>query len=104
MAGDRDPATRPDPQERGAGKHLCLPLCRACRYPAFVRRVIGPIRWAALFGDPEDIYKTDAKVKALVDDPNLRTCLDMAREQQIKSLDRTARPWWRKSGAGVVQR
>ncbi|WP_373356314.1 urocanate hydratase [Pseudoroseicyclus sp. CXY001] len=53
--------------------------------PAYVRplfcRGIGPFRWAALSGDPEDIYKTDAKVKELIDDPHLHTWLDMARER-----------------------
>ena len=51
--------------------------------PAYIRplfcRGIGPFRWAALSGDPEDIYKTDAKVKELVDDPHLHNWLDMAR-------------------------
>jgi urocanate hydratase len=52
--------------------------------PAYVRplfcRGIGPFRWVALSGDPEDIYKTDAKVKALIpDDPHLHRWLDMAR-------------------------
>ena len=40
--------------------------------PAYIRplfcRGIGPFRWAALSGDPEDIYKTDAKVKELLPD------------------------------------
>ena len=54
--------------------------------PAYVRplfcRGIGPFRWVALSGDPEDIYKTDAKVKALIpDDPHLHRWLDMARER-----------------------
>jgi urocanate hydratase len=54
--------------------------------PAYVRplfcRGIGPFRWAALSGDPEDIYRTDAKVKALIpDDPHLHRWLDMARER-----------------------
>ncbi|WP_285404471.1 urocanate hydratase [Luteibacter sp. ME-Dv--P-043b] len=54
--------------------------------PAFVRplfcRGIGPFRWVALSGDPEDIYKTDAKVKELIpDDPHLHRWLDMARER-----------------------
>jgi urocanate hydratase len=54
--------------------------------PAFVRplfcRGIGPFRWVALSGDPEDIYKTDAKVKELIpDDANLHRWLDMARER-----------------------
>ena len=53
--------------------------------PAYIRplfcRGIGPFRWCALSGDPEDIYKTDTKVKALVDDPHLHNWLDMARER-----------------------
>src|SRR5574340_1700335 len=54
--------------------------------PAYIRplfcRGIGPFRWAALSGDPEDIYRTDAKVKELIpDDPHLHNWLDMARER-----------------------
>ena len=54
--------------------------------PAYVRplfcRGVGPFRWVALSGDPEDIAKTDAKVKELIpDDPHLHTWLDMARER-----------------------
>ena len=54
--------------------------------PAYVRplfcRGIGPFRWAALSGDPEDIYRTDAKVKELIpDDPHLHHWLDEAREK-----------------------
>lgn len=53
--------------------------------PAYIRplfcRGIGPFRWAALSGDPEDIYKTDAKVKELIDDAPLHRWLDMARER-----------------------
>ncbi len=54
--------------------------------PAYIRplfcRGVGPFRWVALSGDPEDIYKTDAKVKELIpDDPNLHNWLDMARER-----------------------
>ena len=54
--------------------------------PAYVRplfcRGIGPFRWVALSGDPEDIYKTDAKVKEIIaDDPHLHNWLDMARER-----------------------
>ncbi|MFL6720985.1 MAG: urocanate hydratase [Sphingomonas sp.] len=54
--------------------------------PAYVRplfcRGIGPFRWAALSGDPEDIYRTDARVKELIpDDPHLHCWLDMARER-----------------------
>ena len=41
--------------------------------------MIGPFRWAALSGDPEDIYRTDAKVKELLpDDRHLHNWLDMA--------------------------
>ena len=52
--------------------------------PAYIRplfcRGIGPFRWAALSGDPEDIYKTDAKVKELLPDNHaLHNWLDMAR-------------------------
>ncbi len=54
--------------------------------PAYVRplfcRGIGPFRWVALSGDPEDIAKTDAKVKELIpDDKHLHRWLDMARER-----------------------
>ncbi len=54
--------------------------------PAYIRplfcRGIGPFRWAALSGDPEDIYKTDAKVKELLPDhKHLHNWLDMARER-----------------------
>ncbi|WP_374425664.1 urocanate hydratase [Paracoccus sp. (in: a-proteobacteria)] len=53
--------------------------------PAYIRplfcRGVGPFRWAALSGDPEDIYKTDQKVKELIDDPHLHNWLDMARER-----------------------
>jgi len=54
--------------------------------PAYIRplfcRGIGPFRWVALSGDPEDIYKTDQKVKELIpDDTHLHNWLDMARER-----------------------
>jgi urocanate hydratase len=54
--------------------------------PAYIRplfcRGIGPFRWAALSGDPEDIYRTDAKVKELLpDNKALHRWLDMARER-----------------------
>lgn len=54
--------------------------------PAYVRPLfcegIGPFRWVALSGDPEDIYKTDAKVKELIpDNPHLHNWLDMAKER-----------------------
>ena len=54
--------------------------------PAYIRPLfcegIGPFRWVALSGDPQDIYKTDAKVKEMIpDDPHLHNWLDMAREK-----------------------
>lgn len=54
--------------------------------PAYIRplfcRGIGPFRWAALSGDPEDIYRTDAKVKELLpNDTHLHNWLTMARER-----------------------
>ena len=54
--------------------------------PAYIRplfcRGVGPFRWVALSGDPEDIYKTDAKVKELLpDNAHLHRWLDMARER-----------------------
>ena len=54
--------------------------------PAYIRPLfckgVGPFRWVALSGDPEDIYKTDAKVKELIpDDPHLHNWLDMAQER-----------------------
>ena len=43
---------------------------------------MGPFRWAALSGDPEDIYRTDAKVKELLpNDKHLHHWMDMARER-----------------------
>ena len=66
--------------------------------PAYVRplfcRGIGPFRWAALSGDPEDIYKTDAKVKELIpDDAHLHNWLDRAREE-IQFQGMPARICW----------
>jgi len=54
--------------------------------PAYIRplfcRGIGPFRWAALSGDPEDIYKTDAKVKELTPgNTHLHNWLDMAQKR-----------------------
>ena len=54
--------------------------------PAYIRplfcRGIGPFRWAALSGNPEDIYRTDRKVRELLpDNAHLHTWLDMARER-----------------------
>ncbi|MGQ3100837.1 MAG: urocanate hydratase [Sphingopyxis solisilvae] len=66
--------------------------------PAYVRplfcRGVGPFRWAALSGDPEDIYKTDAKVKELLpDNAHLHNWLDMAREK-IRFQGLPARICW----------
>ncbi len=52
--------------------------------PAYIRplfcRGIGPFRWVALSGDPQDIYRTDERVKELIpDNPHLHNWLDMAR-------------------------
>ena len=71
-------------------------------YPGFVQAYVrplfcegkGPFRWAALSGDPEDIYRTDEKVKELIpDDPQLHTWLDLARER-IKFQGLPARICW----------
>jgi urocanate hydratase len=66
--------------------------------PAYIRplfcRGIGPFRWAALSGNPEDIYKTDAKVKELLpDNKHLHNWLDMARER-IRFQGLPARICW----------
>ena len=66
--------------------------------PAYIRplfcRGVGPFRWVALSGDPEDIYKTDARVKELMPyDKNLHHWLDMARER-IKFQGLPARICW----------
>ncbi len=66
--------------------------------PAYIRPLfcegIGPFRWVALSGDPEDIYRTDARVKALIpDNPQLHNWLDMAR-QRIHFQGLPARICW----------
>ncbi|HWM83178.1 MAG TPA: urocanate hydratase [Pseudolabrys sp.] len=66
--------------------------------PAYIRplfcRGIGPFRWAALSGNPEDIYKTDQKVKELLpDNKHLHNWLDMARKR-IKFQGLPARICW----------
>ncbi|WP_158917528.1 urocanate hydratase [Caulobacter sp. S45] len=66
--------------------------------PAYIRplfcRGIGPFRWVALSGDPEDIARTDAKVKELIpDNPHLHTWLDMA-ARKIKFQGLPARICW----------
>ena len=66
--------------------------------PAYIRplfcRGVGPFRWAALSGDPEDIFRTDAKVKELIpDNPHLHNWLDMARAR-IRFQGLPARICW----------
>ena len=71
--------------------------------PAYIRplfcRGIGPFRWAALSGDPEDIYKTDAKVKEILPhnaaphNAALHNWLDLARAK-IKFQGLPARICW----------
>jgi len=66
--------------------------------PAYIRplfcRGLGPFRWVALSGDPEDIYKTDAKVKELLpDNAHLHNWLDIARDR-IRFQGLPARICW----------
>jgi urocanate hydratase len=66
--------------------------------PAYIRplfcRGIGPFRWVALSGDPDDIYKTDAKLKSLFpDNAGLINWLDMAK-QRIAFQGLPARICW----------
>lgn len=66
--------------------------------PAYIRplfcRGVGPFRWVALSGDPEDIYRTDAKVKELLpEDKHLHHWLDMAKDK-IKFQGLPARICW----------
>ncbi|MBU6297345.1 MAG: urocanate hydratase, partial [Alphaproteobacteria bacterium] len=66
--------------------------------PAYIRplfcRGVGPFRWVALSGDPEDIYRTDAAVKELLpDDRHLHNWLDMARAK-IKFQGLPSRICW----------
>ncbi len=71
-------------------------------FPGFVEAYVrplfcqgkGPFRWVALSGDPEDIYKTDAKVRELMpDDPFLHNWLDKAR-RHIRFQGLPARICW----------
>ncbi|MEI4487600.1 urocanate hydratase [Frigidibacter sp. MR17.14] len=68
--------------EEGFERAFAFPgFVPACIRPLFCQG-IGPFRWAALSGDPEDIYRTDQKVKELIpDNPHLHNWLDMARER-----------------------
>jgi urocanate hydratase len=66
--------------------------------PAYIRplfcRGVGPFRWVALSGDPEDIFRTDAKVKELLpNDKHLHNWLDMAKKR-IKFQGLPARICW----------
>ena len=66
--------------------------------PTYIRplfcRGVGPFRWVALSGDPEDIYRTDAKVKELIpNDPHLHNWIDMA-QQRIEFQGLPARICW----------
>ena len=77
-------------------------VANAFDYPGFVEAYVrplfcvgkGPFRWVALSGDPEDIYKTDAKVRELIpDDVFLHQWLDKARAH-IKFQGLPARICW----------
>jgi urocanate hydratase len=85
-------------------------LSNAFDFPGFVPeyirplfcRGIGPFRWVALSGDPEDIYKTDQKVKSIIhDDPQLHHWLDMA-QKHIAFQGLPARICW--VGLGVREK
>ena len=80
--------------EAGVGKAFDFPGF----VPAYIRplfcRGIGPFRWVALSGDPEDIYRTDAKLKQLLpQNAQLHHWLDMARKR-IKFQGLPARICW----------
>jgi len=69
-------------KEEGFGNAFAFPGF----VPAYIRplfcRGVGPFRWAALSGDPDDIHRTDAKVKELTPgNAHLHRWLDMARER-----------------------
>jgi urocanate hydratase len=69
-------------KEEGLENAFAFPgFVPACIRPLFCKG-IGPFRWCALSGDPEDIYKTDAAMKKLFpDNKHLHNWLDMARER-----------------------
>ncbi len=69
-------------KDRGVANAFDFPgFVPACIRPLFCRGM-GPFRWVALSGDPEDIYKTDAKIKELFpDNVHLHRWLDQARER-----------------------
>ncbi len=72
----------PDGAGSGRQQRLRFPGLRAGLYPPAVLPRYRPVRWVALSGDPQDIYKTDAKVKEIIkDDQHLHHWLDMARER-----------------------
>ncbi len=80
----------------GRGARDCVRLSRFCARPLrpLSCRGIDPSRWLALLGDPEDICKTDAKIKELfLENTHLHNWLDMARER-ISSQDLPARIRW----------
>ncbi|MFT3904830.1 MAG: urocanate hydratase [Steroidobacteraceae bacterium] len=81
-------------QDEGVADAFSFPgFVPACIRPLFCRG-IGPFRWAALSGDPEDIRRTDARVKELIrDDRSLHRWLDMA-QQRIRFQGLPARICW----------
>jgi len=63
------------PDGAGSGRGQCIRFSRLCPrlYPPAVLPGRGSLRWAALSGEADDIYRTDAKVKELI--PDNRTCI-----------------------------
>ncbi len=74
--------------------------------PAYIRplfcRGIGPFRWVALSGDPEDIYRTDAKVKELMPDnaPCTAGSTWRARRSVSRACPRASAGWAWATGTG----
>jgi urocanate hydratase len=84
----------PGREGRRRGRRFRLPRLRARVHAPALLRGQGPFRWVALSGDPEDIYRTDAKVKELFpEDAHLHRWLDMARER-IRFQGLPARICW----------